>query len=632
MSSNYAKSFGQATFLKNKDDEELAEFEAELDAFDPAAFLNPKIPVPSKSSSALDVSPEQDRSVLKTILRQGVSTGPDDMPLPGATMKVHYIGRLAVNGKVFDSSRDRNEPIWFKADGVILGWKEGIPTMKRGELAELYIHHTKAYGPEGKAPKIPPMAALVFEVELIDWENISRAPSNALDICGDGTVKKMIINEGKKNSRFGSSPSEGMSVTVHYVGKLQDGTEFDSSRGKEKPFTFRIGQGVIQGWSDGVASMCVGEKSMFWIEPGKGYGESGSPPKIPPNSILCFEIELLSFIDGIDISDESNDSLVKKTVQVGNTDGQMPTDLATCKVNYSVITWEAKLSGDKPQRIIEVSGQNFVVDDDDKVFPGIQKAIKFMKTGEKAEVAVFDVTKEESEKYGFPNSDAGSYALNIELLSVTPSSLETKAGDDFKVQLDCAEKIRQKGNESFKAQNIPRAIRRYERVLQILHDADLLAVPEDKKGGTNKASPMDVDLDKYSSASMAQARSLLGKNFLDTATTQKKDERRSLQSSSTKNAALAVYKNISMCYIKSKDFRKGAENARQALGIDRRDVKALFRLGTCEFETNNFDVAKSIFLHALDIEPDNKSIATKLKQLEVRIAAFRKKEKGMFSK
>ena len=75
------------------------------------------------------------------------------------------------------------------------------------------------------------------------------------DINGDGTVIKEVIKEGSD----WQTPSKGADVTVHYVGTLTDGTPFDSSRERDQPFKFKLGQGVIQGWSDAVATMKKGE-------------------------------------------------------------------------------------------------------------------------------------------------------------------------------------------------------------------------------------------------------------------------------------------------------------------------------------------------------------------------------------
>jgi FKBP-type peptidyl-prolyl cis-trans isomerase len=83
-------------------------------------------------------------------------------------------------------------------------------------------------------------------------------------------------------------------VLVHYTGWLADGTQFDSSVGKQ-PFSVTIGQGsVIQGWDEGLAGMKVGGRRILVIPPELGYGAAGSPPTIPADAMLVFEIVMLS--------------------------------------------------------------------------------------------------------------------------------------------------------------------------------------------------------------------------------------------------------------------------------------------------------------------------------------------------
>ncbi len=92
----------------------------------------------------------------------------------------------------------------------------------------------------------------------------------------------------------GKIAKEGDTASVHYIGKLEDGTVFDSSYKRGKPLTFTLGQGrVIQGWEIGIEGIREGGKRKLTIPPELGYGESGVRGIIPPNSPLIFEVELI---------------------------------------------------------------------------------------------------------------------------------------------------------------------------------------------------------------------------------------------------------------------------------------------------------------------------------------------------
>jgi FKBP-type peptidyl-prolyl cis-trans isomerase len=106
-------------------------------------------------------------------------------------------------------------------------------------------------------------------------------------------VKKELMKEDILIGK-GKEAVNGKKLTVNYVGTLEDGTKFDSSYDRKKPFEFVLGGGgVIKGWDMGVLGMKEGGKRKLTIPADLGYGETGSPPVIPPNATLIFEIELL---------------------------------------------------------------------------------------------------------------------------------------------------------------------------------------------------------------------------------------------------------------------------------------------------------------------------------------------------
>lgn len=122
---------------------------------------------------------------------------------------------------------------------------------------------------------------------------------------------------------------------MHYTGTLDsDGTQFDSSRDRGDPFTFTLGQGqVIKGWDASVATMKKGERSTVIIRGDYGYGETGSPPKIPANATLRFDIELLSWRSSKDIT---GDGGVIRTVLQEGSGWQNPGQDDELTVKYTV--------------------------------------------------------------------------------------------------------------------------------------------------------------------------------------------------------------------------------------------------------------------------------------------------------
>ena len=150
-----------------------------------------------------------------------------------------------------------------------------------------------------------------LETVMQEFRNALVAQQQAkMKAAGDENLKKgaSFIAENKKKAGVkatpkgvqietlkegtGASPKETDTVKVHYKGTLIDGTEFDSSYKRNEPISFPLNR-VIAGWTDGVHQMRVGGKARLVIPSELAYGEQGSPPVIPPNSTLIFEIELL---------------------------------------------------------------------------------------------------------------------------------------------------------------------------------------------------------------------------------------------------------------------------------------------------------------------------------------------------
>lgn len=119
---------------------------------------------------------------------------------------------------------------------------------------------------------------------------------------------KQFLEENKKNADVretasglqyvvekegeGASPAATDEVTVHYTGRLLDGTVFDSSVNRGEPATFPLNR-VIPGWTEGLQLMKENGKAVFYIPSALAYGEQGAPGAIPPNSDLIFTVELI---------------------------------------------------------------------------------------------------------------------------------------------------------------------------------------------------------------------------------------------------------------------------------------------------------------------------------------------------
>lgn len=107
-------------------------------------------------------------------------------------------------------------------------------------------------------------------------------------------VDKLQIGIKKRAESCEIKSRKGDVLHMHYTGTLLDGTEFDSSRTRNQEFTFTLGMGqVIKGWDQGLLNMCVGERRILTIPSHLAYGERGSPPKIPANAPLKFDVELM---------------------------------------------------------------------------------------------------------------------------------------------------------------------------------------------------------------------------------------------------------------------------------------------------------------------------------------------------
>lgn len=382
----------------------------------------------------------------------------------------------------------------------------------------------------------------------------------------DGGVLKEILKAGAGDD----VPGDGCSVFVHYHGTLEDGTVFDSSRERNQEFEFTLGNGqVIKSWDLGVATMKRGELCRLTCAPAYAYGEKGSPPKIPANATLIFEVELFRW-KYEDISPEKDESIQRKVLTKG--------ELYSSPGDLSVVS--AHLRGTYKGRVFDERDVTFTVGEAEeaKVCKGVEIAVQKMKKGEKSDIIL-------KPKYAFgeaglpsdgvvPNAEV---TYTVALLSFEKAKETWEMSGDEKII--AAEGDKAKGTEHFKASRLDAALKYYSRIVTLLDSESNLEGEEKIK--------RDALL-------------------------------------------LAGHLNSAIVFLKQNEHLKCIESCDKALDMDDKNIKAIFRRGQAQLAINEYDLARQDFLKVLELDKDNKAAATQLATAKAKQRAQLEKEKKMF--
>jgi FKBP-type peptidyl-prolyl cis-trans isomerase len=253
----------------------------------PASSAQPnQIPAPPDVAAPPADAEKTSSGLSSKVIEKGTGS---KRPKAEDAVTVHYTG-WTTDGKMFDSSQKRGQPITFPLNQVIPGWTEGVGLMVEGEKRRLWIPEELAY----KGRPGSPQGMLVFDVELIRINEAPEAPADVAAAPKDAAkTASGLASKVLKKGTGSKHPSPASFVSVHYSGWTTDGKMFDSSVMRGNPATFPLNR-VIPGWTEGVGLMVEGEKRRLWIPEELAYkGRPGAP-----QGMLVFDVELLSIQDG----------------------------------------------------------------------------------------------------------------------------------------------------------------------------------------------------------------------------------------------------------------------------------------------------------------------------------------------
>ncbi|XP_072972118.1 70 kDa peptidyl-prolyl isomerase-like [Typha angustifolia] len=504
------------------------------------------------------------------------------------------------------------------------------------------------------------------------------------EIGKQGLTKKLV-----KEGEGWDTPEVGDEVEVHYTGTLLDGTKFDSSRDRGTPFKFKLGQGqVIKGWDLGIKTMKKGENAVFTIPPELAYGESGSPPTIPPNATLQFDVELLSWSSVKDICKDGG--IFKKILKEGEK-WENPKDLDEVFVKY-----EARLEDGTV--VSKSEGVEFTVKDG-FFCPALAKAVKTMKKAEKVLLTV-------KPQYGFgekgrpASGNDGTVPPNATLLvelELLYWKTVTEIGDDKKVlkktlkegegyerpndgavvkvkligKLQDETVFVKKGHDDeepfeFKTDE-EQVIDGLDRAVMTMKKGEVALVtipPEHAFSSTESKQDLAVvppnstviyEVELVSFVKEKESWDLKNNEEKIEAAGKKKEEGNVLfklhkyaraskryekaakfieydnsfndeEKKQSKVLKITCNLNDAACKLKLKDYKQAEKLCTKVLELDSRNVKALYRRAQAYIQLADLDLAELDIKKALEIDPDNKDVRLEYKALKEKIKELNKKD------